>query len=103
MPAPRPPATPEPSPLRRAVERRSRVLLVFLSQRPSWTLPLVTAVLLLVGLFTPPAVGVPVLVVVLALVGWLSYLSWPVVRGPGRPLRLAMLALLVVAIAQRLA
>lgn len=78
------------------------MLLVYLSQRPAWTLPLLTAVLLMAGLFSPTAVGVPLLVLVLLLVGWLSYLSWPAVQGRGRVLRLLMLGLLVVAIAQRL-
>jgi hypothetical protein len=100
--SPSPPPAPS-SPLRQLVERRTRVLLVYLSQRPPWTLPLLTAVLLLGGLFSPTAVGVPLLLLVLLLVGWLSYLSWPAVVGVGRLLRLGMLALLVLAIAQRVA
>ncbi len=97
----RPAAAVPASGLRGRVERRSSVLLVFLSQRPAWTLPLLTAVLLMAGLFAPPAIGVPLLLLVLLLVGWLSYLSWPAVQGRGRVLRLIMLGLLVVAISQR--
>lgn len=99
---PAPPPPPPRSGLRGAVERRSSVALVYLSQRPSWTLPLVTGLLLVAGLLAPPAVGVPLLLLVLALVGWLSYLSWPAVQGLGRGLRLGVLALLVLAVVQRL-
>lgn len=106
MPPPRrrptPPPTPPRSGLRGAVERRSSVALVYLSQRPSWTLPVVTGLLLVTGLLAPPTLGVPLLLLVLALVGWLSYLSWPAVQGLGRGLRLGVLALLALAVLQRL-
>lgn len=104
MPPSRRRTAPPPAPrsgLRGAVERRSSVALVYLSQRPSWTLPLVTGLLLVAGLLLPAAAGVPLLVLVLLLVSWLSYLSWPAVEGVGRALRLGVLALLVLAVVQR--
>ena len=58
--------------------------------------------LLVVGLAAPAVIGVPVLLLLAALVGWLSYLSWPVVRGVQRLLRVGTLALLVLAAAGRI-
>jgi len=60
-------------------------------------LPVVTVALLVAGLAAPPAVGVPVLLLLALVVGWLSYLSWPVVVGVQRVLRLTTVALLLVA------
>lgn len=90
-PASRPPATGA----RREVERRSAVLLVWLSQRPRWLVPLATAALLAGVVFLPSGPALGCLVVVVALVGWLSYLSWPAVAGPQRLVRVATLLLLL--------
>ncbi|MBC7372994.1 MAG: hypothetical protein H7323_03275 [Frankiales bacterium] len=73
-----------------------------MSVRPTFTLPLVSVLLLIVGLAAPTAIGVPVLLVLAALVWWLSYLSWPVVQGVQRLLRLATIGLLVAAVLGRL-
>lgn len=89
------------SPLRRAVERRSAVPLAWLATRPRWLPFLVVLALLLGGLFAPPAVGVALLVVLAVLLGWLAYLAWPRLPGGGRFARVAVLALVVVAIVQR--
>ncbi|MFL6130878.1 MAG: DUF6703 family protein [Mycobacteriales bacterium] len=89
------------TPLRRAVEQRSAAPLAWLATRPRW-IPFVLVLALLVGgLFAPPAVGVVLLAVLLLLLGWLSYLSWPRLAGGGRVVRLAVLALVVVAAVQR--
>ena len=96
MSAPRPPA----SPLRTAVERRSRVLLVALSRQPKWLLPVASALLLAGVVLLPPAVALVCLAALLALVGWLAYLSWPVSDGRGRAIRVASLVLLVILGAQ---
>jgi len=60
-------------------------------------------VLLVVGLAAPAVIGVPVLLLLAALVGWLSYLSWPVVQGVQRLLRLGTVVLLLVAVVGRVA
>lgn len=94
----------QPAPgLRGVVERASAPLLVRLTSMPKLTLPVLSAVLLLGGLFAPPAVGVPLLLLLVLVVGWLSYLSWPVVAGVQRLVRLATIGLLLAAIAGKLA
>ncbi len=96
MSSPRPPA----GPLRTAVERRSRVLLVALSRQPTWLLPVASGLLLVGVVLLPPASALLCLVLLVALVGWLAYLSWPVVDGRGRAVRVASLVLLLVLGAQ---
>ncbi len=88
-------------PLRRTVERRSAPLLLWLSSRPALLLPALVAVLLIGGLAAPPAYGLPLLLVLSLLLVWLSYLSWPALDGRARALRVAMLALIAVALLQR--
>jgi hypothetical protein len=77
-------------------------VLAWLSARPKVLLPLASIALLLGGLTLPPPVGVLLLLLLLLVVGWLSYLSWPVVVGPARLVRLALLLLIVGAIFTRL-
>jgi hypothetical protein len=84
------------------VSRLSAPVLRWLSQRPKVLLPLLSVGLLLGGLAAPPALGVPLLVVLLLVVSWLVYLSWPVIEGPARLVRLGVLALLAFAIVTRL-
>jgi len=70
--------TPGATGLRRAVERRSATLLVFLYQLPRWILPIVMVALLLAVL--------PVLAFIL----WLAYLSWPSLGTVARLMRVAL-------------
>ena len=88
-------------PLRRTVERASAPVLLWLTSRPRFLLPLLVAVLLIGGLAAPPSYGLPLLLVLSLLLVWLSYLSWPALDGRARVLRAAMLALIAVAILQR--
>lgn len=90
------PASPATPTLRTSVERTSRPLLVRLHALPRAVVPLGTVVLVMVGVLAPPAVGLLALAVVALFVGWVGYLSWPVVSAPGRLIRLAMVALVVV-------
>ena len=102
--APREPLVPQPAPGRRGrAERRSAPALLWLSSKPTFLLPLLSVVLLLVGLAAPMAVGVPVLLVLAGLVGWLSYLSWPAVVGAQRVLRVVTVGLLLAVALGRLA
>ena len=87
--------------LRRTVERRSAPVLRWLSSRPKVLLPALVIVLLIGGLAAPPAFAVPLLALLALLLLWLSYLSWPALDGGARALRAAMLALVVVAVVQR--
>jgi len=64
-------------------------------------LPVLSVVLLVAGLAAPPVVGVPVMLLLIAVIAWLSYLSWPAVRGVQRLLRLGVVGLLVVALLGR--
>ena len=101
--APKQPLVPQPAPgLRGEVEKASAPVLLWLSSRPRFLIPVLSAVLLLGGLFAPPGLGVPLLMLLIALVGWLSYLSWPVVTGVQRLLRLGTIGLVLAAIAGKL-
>ena len=87
--------------LRRTVERRSAPVLLWLSSRPKVLLPALVVVLLIGGLAAPPAAGLVLLLLLGLLLAWLSYLSWPALDGRGRAVRAAMLALIGVALLQR--
>ncbi len=88
-------------PLRRTVERHSAPVLLWLSSRPRFLLPALVAALLIGGLAAPATYGRPLLLVLGLLLAWLSYLSWPALDGRGRLLRAAMLALIAIALLQR--
>ncbi len=90
---------PQPAPgLRGKVERASAPVLLWLTTKPKFLLPLLVAVLLIAGLAAPPAVGAPLLVLLTLLIGWLSYLAWPTIQTAPRLLRVATVGLLVAAI-----
>lgn len=87
--------TPNASPLRQAIERRSAPLLVMLRGAPRWLLPLLPVALLLTGLAVPSAWGALALAFLLGVLAWLAYLSWPSLGQGGRLLRgLTLLILL---------
>lgn len=91
--------TPGGGKVRRSVERRSAVLLVFLHQTPRWVVPLLIAALFLAGVFVPGVAGAALLVLLAVFLGWLSYLSWPALSGNGRLVRgLTVLAVLGLAV-----
>ncbi|WP_350277462.1 DUF6703 family protein [Kribbella sp. HUAS MG21] len=71
------------SPLRQRITKISYPYVAKLHAAPKLTLPGITLLLALVGVFAPVPVGVPALVLLALLLGWLAFLSWPVVtRGP---------------------
>jgi hypothetical protein len=88
-------------PLRRTVERRSAPVLLWLSSRPRFLLPALVAVLLIGGLAAPQVPGLAMLLGLSLLLLWLSYLSWPALDGRAQAVRVAMLALIAVALVQR--
>ncbi len=97
LPTPRPTTD-----VRRSVERRSGPLLVVLSGLPRLLVPLISLALLIGCLSLPAGYGAACLAVLGLLVGWLSYLSWPVVHAQARLVRLATLALVLLALGSRL-
>jgi hypothetical protein len=88
--------------MRGEVERFSAPVLLWLSARPRVFVPVLSAVLLIGGLAAPAGFGVPLLLLLVALVAWLSYLSWPVVTGVQRLLRLGTIGLVLAAVAGKL-
>ena len=99
----RPPLVPQPAPgVRGQVERGSAGVLLWLSARPKFFVPLLSIALLLGGLFAPPGAGVPLLLLLVAFVGWLTYLSWPVIASVQRLLRLSTIGLVLAAVAGKL-
>jgi hypothetical protein len=89
-------------PLRATLEKRSGPILVLLSQQHRAVVPLVSVLLLIGGLALPVAPAVVCLALLAGFVGWLTYLSWPVVVGQGRAVRVATLVLIVLAVVTRL-
>jgi hypothetical protein len=89
------------TPLRRAVERRSTAVLVYLRSLPNWLVFAATLGLVLAGLFGPAPIGAAILVLIAVLIGWVTYLAWPVVTAGGQLARLGTLALVLAAAVQR--
>ena len=77
---------------REAAERRSRLPLTYLRQLPPWTIPVLSAALLVAGLAIQGPVGAAAIVLLLVFLGWLAYLSWPRLDPAGRLLRVIILA-----------
>jgi len=90
-----------PSPFRSMIERRSAPLLLALRRLPGWVPFLALLALVLGGLFAPAPLGAALLAILALIVGWVTYLAWPALAPPGRLLRLAVLALMLVAAARR--
>jgi hypothetical protein len=89
-------STPAPAhSLRARVERTSRPILLRLHAMPQMLVPLVTIVLLAVGVLAPLPVGLVALALVLLFVGWIAYLSWPVASVGGRIWRILIVVLIV--------
>ena len=89
------------SPLRRAVELRSTGPLTWLATRPRWLPFVIVLVLLLGGLFAPPAVAAVLLGLLALFIGWLTYLAWPQLDTGGRLTRLVVLAMVLYVLASR--
>jgi hypothetical protein len=89
-------STPAPvDSLRARIEKVSRPILVRLHAMPQMLVPLITIVLLAVGVLAPLPIGLVALAVVLLFVGWIAYLSWPVAGVGGRIWRILIVVLIV--------
>jgi hypothetical protein len=95
-PRPLPPGqtlfTPDASPTRAAVERRSAAPLLYLHQLPRWVAPILLVVLLIGGFAIKGPVGGLALCGVAAVLGWLASMSWPRLTLAGRASRLLAVA-----------
>ncbi|WP_398694710.1 DUF6703 family protein [Streptomonospora wellingtoniae] len=87
--------TPGASRLRREIERRSAVPLVWLHNAPRLLLPAVMGVVLIAGLVLAGLAGAVLLVLLAAFFGWLAFLTWPRLRGGERIMRVAAVAVLL--------
>jgi hypothetical protein len=83
------------------IERRSAPLLHALRGLPGWVPFLVLLALVLGGLFAPAPLGAALLAILALVIGWLIYLAWPALAPAGRLVRLAVLALVLVAAVRR--
>ena len=80
---------------RKALEKRSAPLLVVLSRQPRLLVPLLSLLLLIGGLALPSAVALVCLGALALFLAWLTFLSWPVLVGQARAVRVATVALVV--------
>lgn len=95
--------TPGAGRLRREVERRSAVPLVWLHQRPRWIPPVVLGALFIAGLMAPGWLGALCLLLVAVFFLWLAFLTWPSLNRQQRvPRVLMLLVVLVLAVARTL-
>jgi hypothetical protein len=93
--------TPQASPGRQSVERRSAAPLLFLRQLPAWLVPVALAVAVFGGLTVHGPVGAALLAVGAAFLAWLAMVSWPRLSARGRLSRVAVIAvILAVAVVQ---
>jgi hypothetical protein len=87
--------TPDATPGREALERRSATSLLWLHQLPPWLFPVLTACLLVAGFALHGWAGAIVLLCLAAVLAWLAALSWPRLTGQGRGLRVIIVAAIV--------
>jgi uncharacterized protein DUF6703 len=75
------------SPLRARITKASYPIVARLHAMPKLTLPGITLVLALVGVFVPGGFGIAALLLLALLLAWLGFLSWPVVTTGARGMR----------------
>ncbi|MEV8372667.1 DUF6703 family protein [Kribbella sp. NPDC056861] len=89
------------SPLRARITKASYPIVAKLHAMPKLTLPGITLVLALIGVFAPVSVGIPALILLALLLGWLGFLSWPVVSTGARLMRIfSVLVILLFAVSR---
>jgi hypothetical protein len=91
------------SPLRARITKASYPIVARLHSMPKLTLPGITLVLALVGVFAPVGVGIPCLILLALLLGWLGFLSWPVVTTGARGMRIFSVLVILLFAASRIA
>jgi hypothetical protein len=91
------------SPLRARITKFSYPVVAKLHAMPKLTLPGITLVLALVGVFAPVGPGVVALLLLALLLGWLGFLSWPVVTGGQRFIRVFTVLIVILFAVSRIA
>ncbi|SIO91087.1 DUF6703 family protein [Nocardiopsis sp. JB363] len=88
--------TPGAGRLRREVERRSAVPLVWLHRRPRWSAPVALGALFIAGLMAPGVLGALCLALVAVFFSWLAFLTWPTLDRRQRAPRVLMVSVVLV-------
>jgi len=89
------------SPLRQRITKMSYPYVARLHGMPKLTLPGITLVLALAGVFAPLPIAVPALILLALLLAWLAFLSWPAVTTGPRFLRVfSILVILLFAVSR---
>lgn len=91
------------SPLRQRITKVSYPYVAKLHSMPKLTLPGITLVLAIAGVFAPVPVAVPALLLLALLLSWLGFLSWPLVGTGPRALRVFSILILVLFAISRIA
>ena len=84
---------------RKAITQASTPVLLRIHMLPKFLAPVVIAGLMVLALFSNGQIGGIALTVVSVFIGWLMYLSWPLLDGRSRVLRLLVLVILIAATA----
>jgi hypothetical protein len=91
------------SPLRQRITKISYPYVAKLHGMPKLTLPGITLVLALVGVFAPVPFAVPAMILLALLLAWLGFLSWPVVSSGQRFLRIFSILIILLFAVSRIA
>jgi hypothetical protein len=91
------------SPLRQRITKFSYPYVAKLHGMPKLTLPGITLVLALVGVFAPVPAAVPALILLALLLAWLGFLSWPVVSTGQRFVRIFSILIILLFAVSRIA
>ena len=91
------------SPLRARITKASYPIVARLHAMPKLTLPGITLVLALIGVFAPVGVGIPALLLLALLLAWLGFLSWPVVSTGARGMRIFSVLVILLFATSRIA
>ena len=91
------------SPLRQRITKISYPYVAKLHGMPTLTLPAITLVLALAGVFAPLTIAVPALILLALLLSWLGFLSWPVVGTGARAMRVFSILIILLFAVSRIA
>ncbi|MCU0278493.1 MAG: hypothetical protein MUF33_13120 [Candidatus Nanopelagicales bacterium] len=86
---------PQPSSSRTRFEDISRGPLQALNRVPRAIIVIAMAAMLVAGLLAPAVIGVPLLIVLGLFLGWLLALSWPILPGASRVMRVVTVGLVL--------
>ncbi|GAA3755520.1 hypothetical protein HDA32_004169 [Spinactinospora alkalitolerans] len=87
--------TPDAGGVRRRIEQRSAVALVWLHNAPRWILPVAMALVFVSGLLLAGIAGALLLAALALFFTWLAFLAWPTLRGAERAMRCVVVVTLL--------